>query len=181
MLLSCVIDAQEHRDVSTIDILNAFIQTRVEKIKDMETIIVQGTLVYVLVEIAPDLYGPYVSTDRKWVKTLILRFHNAIYGTMVASLLYYKKICKTIKQLGFKINPHDPCISNRTIDYNQKTILWHIDDCKVSHVGPKVNNKLIKSLKQEYESVFEDIIGKMTVNRGKKHKYLGMTLDYSKE
>ena len=91
MLLSCVIDAQEHRDVATIDIPNAFIQTRVEKIEDMATIIVRGTLVDVLVEIAPDIYGPYVSTDKKGVKTLILRCHNAIYGTMVASLLYYKK------------------------------------------------------------------------------------------
>ena len=40
VLVSCVIDAQEHRDVTTIDIPNAFIQTRVEKIEDMATIIV---------------------------------------------------------------------------------------------------------------------------------------------
>ena len=90
VLLSCVIEAQEHRYVATIDILNAFIQTRVEKIEDMATIIVRGTLVDVLVEIAPDIYGRYVSTDKKGIKTLILIFHNAIYGTMVASLLYYK-------------------------------------------------------------------------------------------
>ena len=90
VLLSCVIDAQEHRDVATIDIPNAFIQTRVDKIEDMATIIVRVTLVDVLVDITPYIYGPYVSTDRKGVKTLILRCHNAIYGTMVASLLYYK-------------------------------------------------------------------------------------------
>ena len=29
--------------------------------------------------------------------------------------------------------------------------------------------------------MFEDGTGEMTVNRGKKHKYIGMTLDYSKE
>ena len=40
VLLSCAIDAQEHREVATIDILNAFIQTRVKKIEDMETIII---------------------------------------------------------------------------------------------------------------------------------------------
>ena len=96
VLLSCVINAQEHRDVATIDIPNAFIQTRVDNIEDMATIIVRGTLVDVLVEIAPNVYGPYVITDKKGVKTLILRCHNAIYGTMVASLLYYKKICKLI-------------------------------------------------------------------------------------
>ena len=148
MLISCVINAQEHQGVATIDIPNAFIQTRVEKIEDMATIIVQGTLVDVLVEIAPDIYGPYVSTHKKGVKTLILRCHNAIYGTMVASLLYSKKICKTIKHLGFKINPYDPCIANRTIDDNQQTIFWHVDDCKISHVDPKVSDKLIKSLNQ---------------------------------
>ena len=141
----------------------------------------RGTLVDVLVEIAPDIYGPYVSTDKKGVKTLILRCHNAIYGTRVASLLYSKKICKTIKHLGFKINPYDPCISNRTIDDNQQTVFWHVDDCKISHVDPKFNDKLIKSLKQEYESIFEDRTVKITVNRGKKNKYLGTTLDYSKE
>ena len=68
----------------------------------------QGTLVDVMVDIAPDIYEPYVSTDKKGVKTLILRCHNAIYGTMVASLLYYKKICKMINNLGFKINQYDP-------------------------------------------------------------------------
>ena len=72
VLLSCVIDAQEHRDIASIEIQNAFIQTRVEKIEDMATIIVQVALVDVLVEISPDIYGPYVSTEKKGVKTLIL-------------------------------------------------------------------------------------------------------------
>ena len=67
------------------------------------------------------------------------------------------------------------------IDDKQQTILWHVDDCKISHVDPKVNEKLIKSLKQEYESIFEDGTGEMTSNRGKKYKYLRMTLNYSKE
>jgi len=38
---------------------------------------------------------------------------------------------------------------------------------------------MIMWLCQEYESIFEDGSGKMTVNRGKVHKYLGMTLDYT--
>ena len=33
--LSCIIDAEEERDVAVIDIPNAFIQTRVENEKDM--------------------------------------------------------------------------------------------------------------------------------------------------
>ena len=149
VILSCVIDAKEQRDVATIEIPNAFIQTCVEKIENMATIIVQGTLVDVLVEIAPEIYGLYVSTNKKGVKNLILRCHNTIYGTVVESLLYYQKLCNTIKHLGSKINPYDPCVTKHTIDKNQKTICCHVDDCKISHINPKVNDKLIKSLKQE--------------------------------
>jgi hypothetical protein len=34
-------------------------------------------------------------------------------------------------------------------------------------------------LRQEYERIFEDGPGEMTVSRGKLHKYLGMNLDYN--
>jgi hypothetical protein len=38
---------------------------------------------------------------------------------------------------------------------------------------------MIDWLRQEYESIFEDGSGTMTVSRGRVHKYLGMTLDYT--
>jgi hypothetical protein len=38
---------------------------------------------------------------------------------------------------------------------------------------------MIEYLRQEYESIFEDGSGAMTVSRGKIHKYLDMTLDYT--
>jgi hypothetical protein len=40
-------------------------------------------------------------------------------------------------------------------------------------------DKMIEWLRQEYESIFEDGSGQMMVSRGKVHKYLGMTLDYT--
>jgi hypothetical protein len=40
-------------------------------------------------------------------------------------------------------------------------------------------DSMIDYLRQEYESIFEDGSGEMTVSRGKIHKYLGMTLDYT--
>jgi hypothetical protein len=60
------------------------------------------------------------------------------------------------------------------------TICFHLDDCKLSHKSPKVNDRMIKWLKREYESIFEDGSGEMSVSCGKAHTYLlGMTLDYS--
>jgi hypothetical protein len=40
-------------------------------------------------------------------------------------------------------------------------------------------DSMIEYLRQEYESIFEDGSGAMTVSRGKVHKYLGVTLDYN--
>ena len=58
-------------------------------------------------------------------------------------------------------------------------ICYHVDDCKLSHHRSKVNDHMIKWLRQEYERISEDGLGKMTVSRGKVNKYLGMTLDYT--
>ena len=116
VLLSCIIDAEEEPDVAVIDILNAFIQTIVENEKDMDYIRVRGVLVELLIEIASDVYGPYVKLDKKGNKVLILQCLNAIYKTMVASLLYYNKFCRTLKRNNFVINPYNRCTANRMVD-----------------------------------------------------------------
>jgi len=179
VLLTCIIDAEEGRDVAVIDIPNAFVQTRVEDEKDMAFIKLRGVLVDILVEIAPEVYKAYAYKDKKGVPQLLVQCQNALYGTMVASLLYYRKFVKSLTDIGFEINPYDPCVANKMIDRKQMTICWHVDDLKASHVKIKVMDRMIKYLRQEYESIFEDGSGRMVVSRGKIHKYLGMTLDYS--
>ena len=179
VLLTCIIEADEGRDVATIDIPNAFIQTRIDDEKDMAIIKIRGLLVDMLVDIAPDVYKPYVTTDKKGVKQLIVQCLNAIYGTMMAGLMYYTKFCKSLLSVGFIFNPYDPCVANKLVGGKQMTICFHVDDCKVSHISSKMVTKMVAWLRQEYESIFEDGTGKMTVNRGKVHTYLGMRLDYS--
>ena len=49
---------------------------------------IHGVLVRILVEISPDVYKSHVTTKKKGVKQLMLQCQNALYGTMVASLLY---------------------------------------------------------------------------------------------
>jgi hypothetical protein len=56
---------------------------------------------------------------------------------------------------------------------------FHVDDCKISHLTPKVVDKTIEWLQSEYKNVFEDGTRQMKVYPGKTHKYLGMSLDFS--
>jgi hypothetical protein len=145
----------------------------------MAFINIGGILVEILVEIDPDVYKSYISKDKKGTKQLLAQCQNALYGTMVASLLYYRKFVKSLTDIDFVINPNDPCVANKMIEGDQMTICFHVDDCKLSHRKTKVMDSMIEYLRQEYESIFKDGSGAMTVSRGKIHKYLGMTLDNS--
>ena len=103
------------------------------------------------------------------------RVNVAIYGTLKAALLFWKKLSASLKMRELEINPYDWCVANKDINGRQCTIVWRVDNLKISHKDSAVIDKLIVSLKSEYGQVDE-----MTIRRGKKHNYLGMTLDFSK-
>ena len=66
------------------------------------------------------------------------------------------------------------------VNGKQLMLLWYVDDIKASHVMKTVVTKFIKWLKCTYECIFEDGSGAMWVSRGKKHDYLRMQLDFTK-
>jgi hypothetical protein len=47
---------------------------------------------------------------------LLVQCLNALYGTMVAALLYYKKFVKSLTKQGYKLNPYDACVANKTVN-----------------------------------------------------------------
>jgi hypothetical protein len=143
VLLSCIIDAEEEWDVAVVDIPNACIQTCVENKKDMAFIKIRGILVDIMVEITPDVYKFYVSKDKKGSKQLLVQCQNALYGTMVSSLLYYRKFVKSLTDIDFVINPYDPCVANKMIEGDQMTICFHVDDFKLSNRKTKVMDSMI--------------------------------------
>jgi hypothetical protein len=181
IMLTAVVDATEERDVATVDIPNAFVQTVVADEEEDYRVIVRlrGRIVDILCEIASETYLPFVTANKKGERILIVQCMNALYGTMVASLLYYKKFVRGLKREGFRLNPYDACVANKRVDGKVLTILFHVDDCKISHKSSKVVDDAIEWLRAEYEVIFEDGTGGMKVRRGKVHDYVGMRIDYS--
>ena len=105
MLLSYIIDTEEEIGIIVIDIPNDFIHTQIDNKIDMSIINICSILVYMLLDINLDVHITYVTTEIKLIKQLITQFMNSIYGTKVASLLYYCMFCKTLKANKFKIKP----------------------------------------------------------------------------
>ena len=177
VLLTAAIDAKEERDVATVDIPNAFIQTEIPQEKGKERIIlkIRGKLVDILVQIDPATYEPFVTYERG-EKILYCNVMRAIYGMLISALLFYKKWRNNLVKIGYKINPYDPCVANKFINGKQHTVMWHVDDLKISHVDKKVNDRFIKWVDELYG---DDEIGRVKAVRGKKHDYLGILLDYT--
>ena len=71
LLLTCIADVEEHRDVALVGIPSAFIQARVQHKKDVAIIKIRVVIVDILLELFQDIYEPYVTTDLKEVKQLV--------------------------------------------------------------------------------------------------------------
>lgn len=68
---------------------------------------------------------------------------------------------------------YDSCVANKLTN-KQCTILWHVDDMKISHVDPQVVDSLLENLR--------NTVGKeapLTESHGKLDDYLGMKLSFT--
>jgi hypothetical protein len=75
----------------------------------------------VLCKIDPN-YKKLVTPNKKGGKQLLLLCENAIYGTLIVSLLFYNTFVKTLKQNGFKLNPYKPCLVNRMVTGSNRLV-----------------------------------------------------------
>ena len=79
ILVTAVIDAEQERDVMTLDVPNAFVQTKIDQKEGEEKIImkIRGALVDKLIEICPEQYEEHVVYEGK---------HKVLYVRMLKVL-----------------------------------------------------------------------------------------------
>jgi hypothetical protein len=164
----CAVIAREARDVATVDLPGFFLQTDQDELILLK---VTGAVALLLVESDSKWKKHLRKENGKWVIYVICK--KAIYGTMNAALLAYKKLAKLFKTWGFLMNPYDACVWNKMVNGKQFTIVFHIDDLLLSHLNPNIVTLYIRKLHKEYGS-----LENLTVTRGKVHEYLGMTIDF---
>jgi hypothetical protein len=164
----CAVIAREGRDAASVDLPGFFLQTDQDELILLK---LTGAVALLLVESDPKWKKHLRKENGKWVIYVICK--KAIYGTMNAALLAYKKLAKLFRAWGFKMNPYDACVWNKLVNGKQFTIVFHIDDLLLSHLNPNIVTLYIRKLNKEYGS-----LANLTVTRGKVHEYLGMTIDF---
>ena len=153
ILITGELEAKQKRDVITMDIPNAFVQTAVPQGKIDEKIIMKlrGALVDMLIDICPGIYEEFIVYERNQ-KVLYVKMLKALYGILKASILYYQKFRTDIESIGYLVNLYDACVANKIINDKQHTLIWHIDDVNEGHVYAKVNDKFHRWCESKYDS-----------------------------
>jgi hypothetical protein len=168
LFITLVIDAMEGRDVATVDVPGAFLQTDAKPGTFMK---ITGPMVDMLCQINPKLYTPYVTTE-KGKKVLYTEASKAIYGMVDSAFLFWLYLSSHLAEHGFEMNPYDVCCMNKEMNGKQCTIVWHVDNLKISHMSAKVVTDVIEMVGKEFGNHKP-----LTVQRGLLHDYLGMTID----
>ena len=91
-------------------------------------------------------------------------------------MLFYRKLSKEIENYGFEINPHDPCVVNKTNkNRKQMTVIWHadVDNLMASSEDDFDLTKFSCYLAKIYRA-------KLTMHTRNKHDYLGVDIEFKK-
>ena len=97
---------------ATVDIPGAFMQANMD---DVVHIKLEGKMAELLVRIDPKMYRKHVRMENGR-QVLYVELKKALYGTLKAPLLFWKKLTAELKKLGFEVNLYDWCVVNKMID-----------------------------------------------------------------
>ena len=145
LFLSLIIDVLEGRDIAVFDIPGAYLHAEIPEEKKV-LMKLKDEFVDIMCTVNPEHTKNIVY--EKGRKVLYLRVLRAVYGAIESALLWYNLYKETLEKLGFKLNPYDKCVANKEIDGSQCTIVWYVDDNKVSHKNPKVVDDILKTMEQ---------------------------------
>ena len=164
VFLTAVIDTMEGRNVVVLDVPRAYMQAKIDELVHVRF---TRAMVTLLLEIDHDIYKDFVVVE-KAEQVMYMELLKALYGTLRATRLFWQKLSKQlIDEWGFVPNKYDDCVVNKIINGQQMTVVWHVDDLKVSHVDGAEGEKFVRQMEKTF--------GKdtpLTVSRGQVHDYL---------
>ena len=79
-------------------------------------------------------------------KFIYVKVMIEIYGCIESDLLWYNLYVNILKDSGLSINTYGRCVANKMIYVNQCTIVWYIDENKMSHVDTDMVTDILEEI-----------------------------------
>jgi hypothetical protein len=140
VLITAMINAYEGRTIGVYDIPGSFLHAHQTDITYVKMTDEAATL---LIEVSPTTYKDYLILER-YKNKIYLMLRKALYGCIKSALLFWENFSGKLIMRGYELNVYDRCVANKIINNTQITIIWHVDDLKISHVCKEVLEQEIK-------------------------------------
>ena len=144
LMLLCIIDTMEDREVATADIPGAFLKNDYDK-GDIH-IKLEGDMATLLEDTEPEYYKYFIYIDKLRSNFMYREDKKAIYGTLEASLLFWGKLSKSLEKMGYQRNEYNWCVMKKIVYRKRCAIIWHVDDLKTSNVDPAVVSRVLDDI-----------------------------------
>ena len=123
-----------------------FLQTKAKP--ESLFVVIRGAMLKALLAVAPEFSKHVEISNGKPV--LHCECDKCLHGSLDSGKLSYLKLSKFLEVNGFEPNPYESCWCNKVTNGHQLSIIFHVDDLKISHKDPKVVDDFIKSVDSEY-------------------------------
>ena len=134
VLITAAIDVTENQDVAVIDAPGVFL---LEDTYEEVIVILENKIVDAMLEIDDTLYVKYVIIRENGQRHMYVYLRKVMYRNLKSSMLYNEFFSEDIKEYGFVIHPYYPCNRNKWTDKWKITVVWHVNNMKVSHKNKK--------------------------------------------
>ena len=169
LFIVCTIAASERRAVATVDIPGAYLRADMDKSEGRVLMRLNKTLSTFIID-ADKNYEQFQCRDG----SIIVELDKALYGCVQSSKLWYDKLIRELTDIHFVMNSNDRCVLNRTEkNGSQTTIIIHVDDMLITSKDEETLSDVLSELTTKFMDA--------SINRGRKHNYLGMVLDFTKD
>ena len=126
--------------MAVLNVPGAFMQADIDELVHVRF---TGEMVRMLLHIDEEMYSEYVVIERG-EQVMYMDLLKALYGTLRAACLFWQKLSKQLIDVwGFVPNKYGDCVVNKTINGSQMTVVWHVDNLKVSHMNALEVGKFI--------------------------------------
>ena len=78
---------------------------------------------------------------------------------------------ETLQGIGFVVNPYDLYIANCNLNSKTCTVVWYINNTKISHEDSEVKAEIIQKINAYF--------GRMSVTQGRMHSFIGINIKYN--
>lgn len=131
-----------------------------------------------LMRVQPDVAAIMTTLVPEWQSeldedgSLVVRLHKALYGCVESAKLFYEHLRNSLEEIGYRPLQSDPCVYLKK-DYNtgkHNIIMTHVDDLHCIFVSEENANEVEEHLERTY--------GKINLQKGDDHNFIGMQLSY---